>query len=397
MPKVDSLIARAVCGACLFAAAMYGQVVYDVTPAEPISIPFVIDSNSATFWRNGELKVYSSAGTPMLNTLDGKFRHLGSEPVTVDRTDHFPMWIESVWEASDGVLYGWYHYERMGACPNSNLNIPEIGGLVSYDGGRTFRDLGIVLNSGELVNCSAKNGYFAGGYGDFSVIVDRRNEYLYFLFGAYGGDVSGQGVAIARMLVGNAANPTGAVWKYYQGAWSEPGLGGRVTPIFPATVSWVDANTDSFWGPSVHWNTYLERYVVLLNRSCCAPEWPQEGVYLTTNSDLENPAGWTTPQKILGGGDWYPWVMGAGEGESSSKAGQRVRLFVRQNSEWEIVFRRESDTPPPPASAPQPPTESTSAAPAETAPPLSPEPVPPPPDEAKPPDPGESQGSQGTL
>jgi hypothetical protein len=98
-----------------------------------------------------------------------------------------------------------------------------------------------------------------------------------------------------------------------------------------------------------------------MNRSCCRPRWPQEGVYLSTNADLDRPDGWTTPAKILSHDDWYPWVMGTGEGETSAEAGQRVRLFVRQSSEWEIVFRREEvsvapvpapDEPPPPAEPP---------------------------------------------
>jgi hypothetical protein len=274
----------------------------------------------------------------------------------VDRQDHFPMWIESVWQ--DGpALYGWYHHERIGVCPNSNLTVPEIGALVSYDDGNSFQDLGIVLSAGDHPDCTALNGYFAGGHGDFSVIRDRESEYLYFLFGAYGGETPGQGIGIARMLAANARTPVGAVWKYYQGAWSQPGIGGQATPIFPATVSWRDADTDSFWGPSVHWNTYLRQYVVMMNRACCWPDWPQEGVYITTNADLNNPEGWTPPKKILEHGDWYPWVMGTGRGETSSEAGQRIRLFVRQTSEWEILFRKDEEA----GTEPSPSTECLTA------------------------------------
>jgi hypothetical protein len=322
---------------------VYGQHALEIRPAEPIHLPFVVDSNSPTFWRRGRLHLYSSSSHPRINMLNPRFRHISTETVVLNRDDHIPMWIESVWQDSQGIIYGWYHHERTAVCPNSKLTVPEIGALISYDGGKTFRDLGIVLNSGEFTDCSAKNGYFANGHGDFSVIADRTNEYFYFLFGAYGGNVSRQGVAIARMPFGAVHDPVGAVRKYYQGAWSEPGLGGRVTPVFPASVGWGEANTDSFWGPSIHWNTYLQRYVVLMNRSCCGPEWPQEGIYITMNADLADPAAWTQPEKIIEFGDWYPWVMGMGRGETSSEAGQRVRLFVRQTSEWEIVFRSETD------------------------------------------------------
>jgi hypothetical protein len=40
-------------------------------------------------------------------------------------------------------------------------------------------------------------------------------------------------------------------------------------PIFPATEPWhdEDLNVDAFWGPSVHWNTHLQQYVMLLNKA----------------------------------------------------------------------------------------------------------------------------------
>ncbi|MGQ9919529.1 MAG: hypothetical protein ACUVS7_19205, partial [Bryobacteraceae bacterium] len=83
------------------------------------------------------------------------------------------------------------------------------------------------------------------------------------------------------------------VYKYYNGGWEEPGLGGRLTPIFPAVVPWNRENTDAFWGPSVHWNTALNRYVALMSHACCKPGWPQEGIYISFNPDLSDPAGWT--------------------------------------------------------------------------------------------------------
>src|SRR5213593_3100917 len=50
----------------------------------------------------------------------------------------------------------------------------------------------------------------------------------------------------------------GKVWKWHHGDWQEAGLGGYVTPIFAATVPWERADCESFWGPSIHWNTWLK-------------------------------------------------------------------------------------------------------------------------------------------
>jgi hypothetical protein len=307
-------------------------------------LPFAIDSNTATIWRDGNLHFFHSAGEPRVTTFDGQTQTFFTEEARIDRRDHFPMWIESVWQDPSGPLWAWYHHERVGDCPN--LNVPEIGALVSYDGGRSFTDLGIIMASGEWTNCDALNGYFANGHGDFSVVADREGQYLYFLFGAYGGDLANQGVAIARMPISALWSQQGAVWKYYEGGWTEPGLYGRVTPVFPAVAGWEGANTDSFWGPSIHWNSHIGRFVVVMNRSCCGPKWPQAGMYVTMTSDLANPSAWTEPAYLTGYDDWYPWVLGLGAGEGSAEAGQQVRFFIRNHSEWELHLRLEEPSPP---------------------------------------------------
>ncbi|MEP7366020.1 MAG: hypothetical protein ABI972_22410, partial [Acidobacteriota bacterium] len=119
-------------------------------------------------------------------------------------------------------------------------------------------------------------------------------------------------------------------------------------------AGWNRPDTDAFWGPSIHWNTYLNSYVVLLNRSCCSPGWPQEGIYLAMNADLANPSGWSVPQKILDYGDWYPWVLGMGDHSSNATMGDRMRLFVRQDSDLELVFTLDDGLTTPPTSPPSP-------------------------------------------
>lgn len=100
----------------------------------------------------------------------------------------------AVWQDIDGRLFAWYHHEPGGVC--DSLTAPQIGALVSTDGGRTFNDLGIVLSSGYPNDCASRNGYFAGGHGDFSVILDREQQYFYFLFGNYSGPLRARGCPI---------------------------------------------------------------------------------------------------------------------------------------------------------------------------------------------------------
>lgn len=304
-------------------------------------MPAQVDSNSPALWLDGEYVLYNSARKPVVSRGAGPLGRFQSRDITVDRDEHFPMWIEAAWLDEDGAIYAWYHHEPEGLCSGSDLTAPQIGALVSYDGGELFYDLGLILTSADPMDCTAKNGFFGSGHGDFSVILDRQGEYFYFLFGNYGGPTHEQGIAIARMAFADRINPAGAVWKYFNGAWWEPGLGGRVSPIFPAGVSWKEEDTDAFWGPSVHWNTHLESYVVLMSRSCCRSNWPQEGVYITFNPDLGNPYGWTAPERILERPPaYYPQVLGMKAGETDTLAGETARLYLQGKSQWEIVFRK---------------------------------------------------------
>jgi hypothetical protein len=199
------------------------------------------------------------------------------------------------------------------------------------------------------LQCDTKNYYFAGGNGDFSALPDANREYIYFYISTYTGDLSEQGVSVARMRYSDRDKPVGKVWKWHVGEWNQPGLGGRVTAIFPGHIDWHRADADAFWGPSIHWNTHLRQYVILLNRSKDS-NWAQEGVYVTFNPDLADPTGWTKPVKILesqGNDRWYPQVIGLDRSkrETDKLAGSTARLFVRGQSRWELQFLRPDEKP----------------------------------------------------
>src|SRR4051812_43790627 len=200
----------------------------EVIRAPASEIPTRVDGNSPSFWFEGLFNYITSTGAPVIVEGDDQFELYGPQFIAVDRMDHTPMWIESVWLDTDGTVYGWYHHEPGGICVGSDLTAPEIGAAVSRDGGKSFEDLGIVLRSGDPVDCSAKNGFFAGGHGDFSVILDRERAYFYFLFTNYGGDAESQGIGMARMAFTDRAHPQGMVSKFFEGGWTEPGTGGKL-------------------------------------------------------------------------------------------------------------------------------------------------------------------------
>lgn len=324
-------------------SSLYAQRV-EVRPATTVYMPDQADSNSPAFWRDGQFNIFNSTGSVLRTSGRDQFLYDYDSMQRVEWANigRQPFWIEAAYQDDDGTIYAWYHTEPGGLCPGNDLSVPQIGAMVSSDGGYTFDDLGIVLESGAGINCSARNGFFAGGHGDFSVILDEKREYFYFLFSNYAGAPSAQGVAMARMAFEDRFAPVGTVYKYLDGAWLEPGIGGNVTAVFPSNVTWENANADSFWGPSIHWNTHLQRYVVIMNRACCEPRWPQEGIYITYTRDLSDPDAWAKPSLLLKdigyGPGYYPQILGMGPFETDTVSGRTARLYVQGISDWELVF-----------------------------------------------------------
>lgn len=339
-------------GAVFLAAGAVGRAQQArVRSAPQVSMPKPVDSNSPAFWRDGKLHWIGSHGYPWMSVGPGQFGPWENKEVWIESAgNQWPKWIEAV-APDEGKLWGWYHAEPRDLVPGTTLTVPRIGAVLSLDDGETFADLGVILASGEPLNPQAENGYFAGGHGDFSVILDRERRYFYFFFDNYGGAVGTQGVCLARMAYEDRANPEGKVWKYHDGAWTEAGVGGRVTPIFPVKRSWAARDPDALWGPSVHWNTHLNCYVMLLNRALGTPGWSQEGIYVSFSTDLSRPEAWTAPVKILGNEEFsgwyffYPQVMGLEPGGTDRRAGQVARLYVNGISKWEIEFTAPATAP----------------------------------------------------
>jgi hypothetical protein len=352
-----SLIALALIFGAAIPSTCPGQSlpIIEIREATPVYLPggddgsgriLGIDSNSpAERDFDGNLYVFTSSHHPYRSIGTGIFDlSWPALPVFISSRNDVRggQWIEATYRAEDGTLYGWYHNEPPNLCGSARQTAPRIGALVSHDEGETWQNLGIVIDApaGSLY-CDTRNYYFAGGNGDFSVILDQNKEYFYFFISTYHRQVNEQGVAIARMRYEDRDNPNGKVSKWYGGGWNAPGLGGRVTPTFPALVDWHRSNANAYWGAAVHYNTHLESYVMLLNHAIDG-NWSQEGVYISFNNNLENPTGWSPPQRLpifqqLG---WYPQVIGTEGDETDKVASQTARLFISGRSFWEIVFHR---------------------------------------------------------
>ena len=68
------------------------------------------------------------------------------------------------------------------------------------------------------------------------------------------------------------------------------------TPGFPVRTPWHRKDVHAFWGPSIHWNTYLNTYVILMNYAIDR-DWTQGGIYISFNHSLTDPRGSVSPNR----------------------------------------------------------------------------------------------------
>ncbi len=276
------------------------------------------DSNNPWIKIGNKIRVFSSsAGGPVISegeSLGALVRDENS--VSFDKKLNGNRWLESVIKV-DYKLYGWYHYEPLDLfAPEAggrHLTAPKIGAAVSDDDGKTWHDLGFVLESPQdKLNKDTKNAYFAGGYGDFSVISDQNNEYAYFAATNYEKDPENQGIFMARIKFVDLQNPSGKVQRWQNGKWQQSSTEGNSTPIIRPKVDVHQPNGDFYWGPSIYRDEKTNKFVMLMNRAENA-NWDQKGIYVSFTDDLSNPNGWSEPELLIdakGEGSWYPQVIG---------------------------------------------------------------------------------------
>ena len=332
-----------------------------LSPASKIRLTGDVDSNSPAVWdlTEGVLRLFmvtSYGGHP--STADGRdLVALGpAEPSLLEPWPGGGVWMEAIVADVDGTWYGYYHNEMPAGsvCPGSDKVIPRIGAARSLDRGRSWQDLGIILEAPfGAFTCSTNNVFFVNGVGDFSVQLDADSRDLYFFFSQYERSMAQQGVAVARLAWADRDEPVGKVMVWRTRTWLPAAravtAGNSVmwlyttgTPVFPVLDSWHDADTttDAFWGPSVHWNTYLQMYVMVLNRARDT-KYNQEGIYVSYSPRLDDPRIWSIPLKILSGGSWYPEVIGLDYGLGTDKvAGEWARFFMAGTSQYLIHFTR---------------------------------------------------------
>jgi hypothetical protein len=334
-----------------------------LVPASSLALTGDVDSNSPAVWDLVEGRrrlhvVTSIDGQPSLSSGSKLTRLSSARTVSFQSHPGHGLWMEAIVADEGGTWYGYYHHEEPADfCRRPERTIARIGAARSSDRGETWEDLGTILEAPPgWYYCGTPNAYFVGGVGDLSVMLDGDAHYLYVFFSQYSRSSTGQGVGVARMPWADRDDPAGQLSVWVAGVWQparqtlrmvgdqiiEGGIYPPGTSLIPVRRPWHDQDpvNDVFWGPSVHWNTYLEQYVMLLNRAS-DERWSQEGIYVSFARSLEDPGAWSPPVRLLSGGAWYPQVMGLAFGEGTDKvAGQRARFLMSGISDALIEFRR---------------------------------------------------------
>ena len=298
-------------------------------------------------------------------------------------------WMESVWRhPRTGVLHGLYHLEEgpYVRCPapyeRPYLSVPHVGLARSTDGGMTWTDRGLVISDGTFpIDCASPSRFFTGGVGDPSMAVDAEGRWAYVAFTSYSGsDPRTQGIQLARIAVADLDAPiapdgTSRARRWWNGAWSGPGLQGtpsprlaqrwpagpigRATPILAPERSWQQPDGGGYWGPSLSWNAHVGAYLLLLNKVSGARAFDAEGNYLAWIPDMARPA--AAPARPIRLNDlphgptpaWYVQALGDPAMRGTSMlTGQDARLFLGEHSRVLLRFGL-AGAPAPDATAPR--------------------------------------------
>lgn len=350
-----------------FTSAAVGVPKAVLVSVTPLLLPGTVDSNSPMVWdlEDGLHKLFamtSHSGRPSIAFGSALDRLGANAEVSLSPHPGHGVWMEAVVSDEVETWYGFYHNEWPAeACGRPDRAVARIGAAKSTDRGRTWQNLGIVLQATpDTTACDSPNKYIIGGVGDLSVMLDADKKYLYLFYSQYQKQQAAQGVAVARLQWADRDRPAGRLSIWRGGIWERnagrrefiavPGMMRRrvewsypaATPLVAAAQAWHDADgrVDAFWGPAVHWNTALEQYVMLLNRAR-DESYTQEGIYISFAPRLNDPSLWSAPQKLLNGGKWYPQVVGSAPGTGTDKlAGASARFFMSGRSDWLINFSK---------------------------------------------------------
>jgi hypothetical protein len=264
------------------------------------------------------------------------------------------MWVDP----DTGAWYGLVHNEFTPQPFNDGLHFDAIDYAVSTDQGRTWTIKDHVITSPYSTargdTAQFPNQTYDYGDGDQRLLVDTASGYFYVFYGSRIVDKSGGWKAfhehVARAPISSKMAP-GSWQKWFNGAWTEAGVGGRESNMVPVDASnttgytpvsgeYNPANTGTsaqqiaagtmpgtspLFVMDVTWNAYLGLYIGEPQAVDQSGNAPQQ-FYAT--SDLASqkwyPIGDTGSYHTA---SWYRWFLDGANRTSSAIVGKTFRSY----------------------------------------------------------------------
>lgn len=220
--------------------------------------------------------------------------------------DAYGWWPFSLWSDNDGTWYSYMHTEDSvqvdtGATGHgSDLRTIALWTSANQGADWNYEGVAVSIDSdyevpGNLQTEWPRNG----GTGDHKLIASPDGNYLYLLYTVFTyddpsttSDYCHGNLALARAELDENGVP-GPFYKYYNGSFSEPGVGGHET--------WIMSKTDTVYATdnsqrTVMWNTYLEKYVMV----------SADRIHHLNISYSDDLIHWTMPERFLQEEDGIP-------------------------------------------------------------------------------------------
>ena len=240
-----------------------------------------------------------------------------------------------------------YHAEKHGKSKKDFYSV--LGMAISTDpNGLVFNDLGVIVEPNLQFGRTEVNG------GSFAVFDNQLHVYYRDWFP--GGATAELAVARAPIwdVIHNGLSGFGTSFtKYYDGSWSQPGIGGL--------ASGLEVGNPSNGWHAVSYNDHLDQLVMVTSHYTSA----QPDLYLATSADGVN---WSPRQPVVvePGEQFYPSLVGTGPDPTHTgqsfylyytdsqkgawsrwKDGQLVRRAITLGSPYDVPVGPPPQSPPP--------------------------------------------------
>ncbi len=319
--------------AAVFAAAMFfsfdavGAAEFSIGAAEVVYTKSQRKSGGGSNWPDGSLGViangngtydfYGANGSKPVHTV-GTLSNPGATKSSVSisgvpkSTFSYVSGGPVYQDPYSGARLMIYHAEDGG---KGNNFYAMLGMAISTDpAGKNFRDLGLIIKP------TLPSGNAEVGGGSFAIVNGYMN--VYYTDWTLDGNINFVSVARASMadLMNNAiAGRSTSFTKYYNGAWSESGLGGKSSYL-------ETGNPGNSW-LGVSYNEYLNKVVMV------SSQWSGDGgdLYITSSSDGVN-FGPREAVAVDPGEQFYPSIIGV----NGSTTGQSFYAYYTdsQKGAW---------------------------------------------------------------